>query len=259
MLPHDLTVATVGGFILWFGWYGFNPGSTLSAMDFEGIGRIATNTTLAACAAGLAAMFYAYPKTKSWDVSFTVNGFLAGLVAVTCPCYWVSPTGAVMLGAVAGVIVVVGVDLLEYLRIDDPIGAVPVHGICGIWGTISLGLFASGQFGSTGPLAADNSAPLTGLFYGGGFTVLTAQIIGSAAIVTATFVTTMIMMLAINSFGLLRVSEEGELQGLDLYEHGIPAYPEYSLHPGATPRGAPAFTDQQLPSPAHAKPALGSR
>ncbi|HEY7194299.1 MAG TPA: hypothetical protein VH439_11205, partial [Gemmatimonadales bacterium] len=132
MLPHDLTIATVGGFILWFGWYGFNPGSTLSAMDFEGIGRIATNTTLAACAAGLAAMFYAYPKTKTWDVSFTVNGFLAGLVAVTCPCYWVSPTGAVALGAVAGVVVVVGVDLLEYLRIDDPIGAVPVHGICGI-------------------------------------------------------------------------------------------------------------------------------
>src|SRR4029077_16667769 len=112
-----LTVATGGGFILWFGWYGFNPGSTLSAMDFEGIGRVAANTTLAACAAGLSAMFYAYPKTKTWDVSFTVNGFLAGLVAVTCPCYWVSPTGAIMLGGIAGVIVVVAVDVLEALRI----------------------------------------------------------------------------------------------------------------------------------------------
>src|SRR5678815_237661 len=101
MLPHDLTVATVGGLILWFGWYGFNPGSTLSAMDFEGIGRVAANTTLAACAAGLSAMFYGYPKTKTWDVSFTVNGFLAGLVAVTCPCYWVSPFGAIVLGAIA--------------------------------------------------------------------------------------------------------------------------------------------------------------
>jgi len=101
MLPHDLTMATVGGLILWFGWYGFNPGSTLSAMDFEGIGRVAANTTLAACAAGLSAMFYGYPKTKTWDVSFTVNGFLAGLVAVTCPCYWVSPAGAIMLGAIA--------------------------------------------------------------------------------------------------------------------------------------------------------------
>ena len=121
--------------MLWFGWYGFNPGSTLSAMDFEGIGRVAANTTLAACSAGFAAMFVAYFMSKKWDMSFTVNGFLAGLVAITCPCYWVSPTGAILLGAVAGVIVVYGVELLEYLRIDDPIGAVPVHGMCGIWGT----------------------------------------------------------------------------------------------------------------------------
>jgi ammonium transporter, Amt family len=247
MLPHDLTIATVGGFILWFGWYGFNPGSTLSAMDFEGIGRVATNTTLAACAAGLSAMFYAYPKTRTWDVSFTVNGFLAGLVAITCPCYWVSPTGAIMLGGIAGVIVVVAVDVLEALRIDDPIGAVPVHGICGIWGTLSLGLFASGQFGATGPIAADNSAPLTGLFYGGGFTVLTAQIIGSAAVVSATFVTSLAMFYAINAFGVLRVSREGELQGLDLHEHGIPAYPEYALHTSAAPQGTPAFTEQAYP------------
>ena len=94
MMPHDLTIAASGGLLLWFGWYGFNPGSTLSAMDFEGIGRVAANTTLAACAAGLTAMFAAYMKGKTWDVSFTVNGFLAGLVAITCPCYWVSPTGA---------------------------------------------------------------------------------------------------------------------------------------------------------------------
>jgi Amt family ammonium transporter len=250
MLPHDLTVATVGGFILWFGWYGFNPGSTLSAMDFAGIGRIATNTTLAACAAGLGAMFYAYPKTKTWDVSFTVNGFLAGLVAITCPCYWVSPTGAVLLGGIAGVLVVMGVDLLEYLRIDDPIGAVPVHGFCGIWGTLSLGLFACGQYGATGPLGADASAPLTGLFYGGGFTVLIAQMIGSAAIVSATFFTTLVMMYAINAFGILRVSEEGELQGLDLHEHGIPAYPEYTLHPSATPRGTGTFVTEAYDKPA---------
>jgi Amt family ammonium transporter len=242
MLPHDLTIAAVGGFILWFGWYGFNPGSTLSAMDFEGIGRVATNTTLAACAAGLSAMFYAYPKTKTWDVSFTVNGFLAGLVAITCPCYWVSPTGAVLLGAVAGVIVVVAVDVLEYLRIDDPIGAVPVHGICGIWGTLSLGLFACGQYGSTGPLSADNSAPLAGLFYGGGFTVLGAQLIGSFIITGATFGISCVMMFALNAIGILRVEEEGELQGLDLFEHGIPAYPEYVLHSAAAPMGTSGFT-----------------
>ncbi|MBA3922517.1 MAG: ammonium transporter, partial [Nostocaceae cyanobacterium] len=123
MLPHDLVIAATGGLILWFGWYGFNPGSTLSAMDFQGTGRVAANTTLAACAAGLSAMFYAFPKTKKWDLGFTVNGFLAGLVAITCPCYWVSPTGSIIIGAVAGVLVVVGVELLEWLRIDDPIGA----------------------------------------------------------------------------------------------------------------------------------------
>src|SRR5499427_4966778 len=187
MLPHDLTMATVGGLILWFGWYGFNPGSTLSAMDFEGIGRVAANTTLAACAGGLAAMFAALPICKKWDVSFTVNGFLAGLVAITCPCYWVSPTGAIILGGVAGVLVVLGVEALEWLRIDDPIGAVPVHGFCGIWGTLSLGLFACGRYGATGPTAPDNSAPLTGLFYGGGWTVLAAQAIGSLTITVATF------------------------------------------------------------------------
>jgi Amt family ammonium transporter len=242
MLPHDLTMATVGGLILWFGWYGFNPGSTLSAMDFEGIGRVAANTTLAACAAGLSAMFYGYPKTKTWDVSFTVNGFLAGLVAVTCPCYWVSPTGAIMLGAIAGVIVVVAIDVLEALKIDDPIGAVPVHGICGIWGTLSLGLFASGQYGVTGPLAADNSAPLTGLLYGGGFTVLAAQAIGSLIVTSATLGVGLTLMYAVKAAGYLRVSLEGELQGLDLHEHGIPAYPEYALYPATQPQGAPEFT-----------------
>src|SRR6266700_2337262 len=211
MMPHDLTIAASGGLLLWFGWYGFNPGSTLSAMDFEGIGRVAANTTLAACAAGLTALAYSYIPNKQWDVSFTVNGFLAGLVAITCPCYWVSPTGAILLGGVAGVIVVAGVELLEWLRIDDPIGAVPVHGICGIWGTLSLGLFASGQFGATGPLAPDNSAPLTGLFYGGGLTLLKAQFIGSAITTTATFGVALALMYVVNLTGTLRVSEEGEL------------------------------------------------
>jgi len=229
MLPHDLVIAAVGGLILWFGWYGFNPGSTLSAMDFQGIGRVATNTTLAACAGGLIAMFYAYPQTKKWDLGFTVNGFLAGLVAITCPCYWVSPTGAILLGGVAGVVVVVGVNVLEWLRIDDPIGAVPVHGFCGIWGTLSLGLFATGQYGATGPFAADNSAPLRGLFYGGGMTLLTAQVIGSLIITCATFGVAMGLMWAVNKMGLLRVSKAGELEGLDVHEHGLPPYPEFVL------------------------------
>jgi ammonium transporter, Amt family len=243
MLPHDLTIAVSGGLILWFGWYGFNPGSTLSAMDFEGIGRVAANTTLAACAAGLTAMFWAYMSSKKWDAGFTTNGFLAGLVAITCPCYWVSPTGAILLGGIAGVVVVLGVELLEWLRIDDPIGAVPVHGICGIWGTLSLGLFACGRYGATGPTGPDNSAPLRGLFYGGGLQVLKAQFIGSAVVTLATFGVALAVMYLVNATGLLRVSEEGELYGLDLHEHGISAYPEYVI----SSIGAPSGMKQALP------------
>jgi Amt family ammonium transporter len=243
MLPHDLTIAVTGGLILWFGWYGFNPGSTLSAMDFEGVGRVAANTTLAACAAGLTAMFWAFKSSKKWDAGFTTNGFLAGLVAITCPCYWVSPTGAILLGGVAGVLVVLGVELLEWMRIDDPIGAVPVHGLCGIWGTLSLGLFACGKYGLTGPIAPDNSAALTGLFYGGGTRVLVAQAIGSASIAVTTFAVSMVVMLAVNATGLLRVSEEGEAYGLDLHEHGISAYPEYVI----SALGAPGGMSQELP------------
>jgi Amt family ammonium transporter len=252
MLPHDLTIAVSGGLILWFGWYGFNPGSTLSAMDFEGIGRVATNTTLAACAAGLTAMIYAYFMSKKWDAGFTTNGFLAGLVAITCPCYWVSPTGAILLGAVAGGVVVAGVELLEWLRIDDPIGAVPVHGFCGIWGTLSLGLFACGKYGATGPITADNSAPLKGLFYGGGTQVLAAQAIGSLVMTFATFGIAMVVMYLVNATGTLRVSKEGELYGLDLHEHGISAYPEYVISALAAPAG---LAEQQQESAMVAKAA----
>jgi Amt family ammonium transporter len=254
MMPHDLVIAATGGLILWFGWYGFNPGSTLSAMDFEGIGRVATNTTLAACSAGLMAMIYGYVLIKKWDLGYTVNGFLAGLVAITCPCYWVSPTGSIILGGVSGIVVVLGLELLEWLRIDDPIGAVPVHGFCGIWGTLSLGLFACGKYGVTGALAADNSAPLAGLFYGGGTSVLKAQAIGSLIIVVATFSVSLIVMNLIKAIGMLRISEKGELYGLDLYEHGLPAYPEYVISQEALPVGMLA-QDETSEAPA-AKPQI---
>src|SRR6202790_185714 len=174
-------------------------------------------------------MITAYIPSKKWDVSFTINGFLAGLVAITCPCYWVSPTGAILLGGVAGVFVVAGVELLEWLRIDDPIGAVPVHGMCGIWGTLSLGLFACGKYGSTGPVAPDNSVALKGLLYGGGTQLLFAQAIGSLIITSATFAVAYAVMYLVNATGTLRVSREGELYGLDLHEHGISAYPEYVI------------------------------
>jgi len=241
MTPHDLTIAVSGGLLLWFGWYGFNPGSTLSAMDFEGIGRVAANTTLAACAAGLTAVFYIYFRSGKWDPGAITNGFLAGLVAITCPCYWVSPFGSVMIGAIAGVIVIIGVDLLEYLRIDDPIGAVPVHMINGIWGTLSLGLFASGQYAAAGsdPIAPDLSSKLTGLFYGGGSKVLIAQAIGSGVTTLATLVVSFAVFYALDAVGRLRLSEEGEHDGLDIHEHGISAYPEYVISALASPAGAP--------------------
>jgi Amt family ammonium transporter len=221
---HDMTIAAVGGVILWFGWYGFNPGSTLSAMDFEGIGRVAANTTLAAAAAGLAAMFFVYPRARKWDIGITVNGFLAGLVAITCPCYWVSPLGSILIGLVAGVVVVLGVDLLEWLRVDDPIGAVAVHGFAGIWGTLSLGLFAANLWGTPTPTGADASAPVAGLFYGGGWDQLKAQFIGSLVCTVAAFGSAFVVFYIVKLMRLLRISEEGEIEGIDLHEHGAPAY-----------------------------------
>jgi len=253
MLPHDLVMGVVGGFILWFGWYGFNPGSTLSAMDFIGIGRVATNTTLAASAGGMVAIFIGYLMMGTWDASFMTNGFLAGLVAITCPCYWVSPLGAIALGGIAGGVVIAGIELLEFLRIDDPIGAWPVHGLCGIWGTVSLGLFASGEYNLTGSgsLATaikDAAAPVdptlyaTGLFYGGGVTLLKAQIIGSFVTCAATFVVAMVVFGVLNMVGLLRVTKEGELEGLDIHEHGISAYPEFVISHMYAPQGMPKHT-----------------
>jgi Amt family ammonium transporter len=240
MPPHDLTIAVIGGLILWFGWYGFNPASTLSLMDNAGVARVATNTTLAACTGGLAAIFVMWFQTKKWDTTAIINGFLAGLVGITCPCYWVSGVGACAIGLVAGVLVIVAMEVLEYLRIDDPVGAWPVHGACGIWGTLSLGLFASGQYSAAGSspfgvpsIVAKSPDALTGLFYGGGTAVLAAQAIGSVIICVATFATAMAMFAALNAFGLLRVSKAGELVGLDIDQHGISAYPEHELSPVA--------------------------
>jgi len=236
MVPHDLTIAVIGALILWFGWYGFNPCSTLSIMDNAGVGRVATNTTLAACAGGLSAIFLMHFRVKKWDTTAIINGFLAGLVGITCPCYWVSSVGACAIGAVAGILVILGLDLLEHLRIDDPVGAWPVHGVCGIWGTLSLGLFASGQFSAAGSspygipsVVANSPDALTGLFYGGGMKVLMAQCVGSFIVCVATFASAMAMFAALNALGLLRVSKEGEQIGLDIDQHGISAYPEYAM------------------------------
>ncbi len=225
--PHDLTMGAIGGVILWFGWYGFNPGSTLSAMDWQGIGRVAANTTLAACAGGMLAVLWVYPRTKKWDLGISVNGFLGGLVAITCPCYWVSPLGAIVIGAVAGIVVPLGIDFLEHMRIDDPIGAVPVHGFAGIWGTISLGLFATGQYGLATADGVDKSTLVKGLFYGGGTAQLRSQLLGSLTCVVVVFGVSLLIMYAIRSIRgswNLRLERDGELEGMDLFEHGTPAY-----------------------------------
>lgn len=230
MPAHDVIIGACGGLILWFGWYGFNPGSTLSAMDMQGIARVSFNTTLAACSAGLFSLFYSYVRTSKWDVATTVNGFLGGLVAITAPCYWVDPLGAFFIGLGGGLVVVLATDLLEHLRIDDPIGAVPVHFFGGIWGTLSLGLFAVGKYYLPTPTGADVSLPVTGLFYGGGAGQLISQAIGSGAVVGTTLLASFALFYAVKLTGTLRVSAAGEIEGLDLHEHGASAYPEYVLH-----------------------------
>lgn len=222
--PSDLSIASIGAVILWFGWYGFNPGSTLSAMDFEGIGRVAANTTLAAAAGGLVAMLFVYPRSKKWDVGMSINGFLGGLVAITAPCYWVSPGAAIVIGAVAGVVVPLVTDLLEKAKIDDPVGAVPVHLANGIWGTLSIGLLASGDFGIPGPGGADTATTITGLFYGGGIGQLMAQAIGSLACLIAVGGAAFVMMYVLKGMGILRLGRDEELEGIDIVEHGTAAY-----------------------------------
>lgn len=234
-LPHNIVLGAVGGLILWFGWYGFNPGSTLSALDMQGIARVSFNTTMAACTGGLTSLAYAYMRVRKWDLGLTTNGFLAGLVGITAPCYWVSPTGAFFIGIVAGILVILAMDALESLRIDDPIGAVPVHLVCGIWGTLSLGLFATGQYGLPTPAGVDASVVVKGLFYGGGTAQLLSQALGSASVVGATLVTSIVLMYGVKATGTLRVSAEGEMEGLDLHEHGMLAYPEFVVHAGSSP------------------------
>jgi ammonium transporter, Amt family len=138
---HNLSLATLGTMILWFGWYGFNPGSTLLVGDGGLVGLVVLNTTLAAGAGALTSMFFVFFRTGRWDLTFTLNGSLAGLVAVTAPCAFILPGSAIIIGVVAGILVVLAVELIEALKIDDPVGAFAVHGANGIWGTLSIGLF----------------------------------------------------------------------------------------------------------------------
>jgi ammonium transporter, Amt family len=172
-------------------------------------------------------MFISYARGGKWDLGITTNGFLAGLVAITCPCYWVDPIGAFFVGIIGAVAMVAGTELLEWLRIDDPIGAVPVHMFAGMAGTMSLGLFAAGKYGAPTATGVDLSSVVTGLFYGGGVDQLWIQFYGTVTVALAVFVVSMVLMYAVKATGTLRVSQAGELEGLDIHEHGVAAYPEF--------------------------------
>jgi Amt family ammonium transporter len=217
---HNLPLAALGVFILWLGWFGFNPGSTTTVGGSLAV--IAVTTNLAAAAGAVTSMLTSWIRLRKPDASMMLNGALAGLVAITAPCANVSPLSSVIIGAVAGVLVVLAVLFIERIGIDDPVGAISVHGVCGTFGTISVGLFAQEPYGS-----------ISGLFFGGGFKQLGIQALGSGT----AFVWTFVLMFAFFKIAKatigLRVPKEEELGGLDKTEHGASAYPEFVL--GATP------------------------
>jgi Amt family ammonium transporter len=214
---HSLTLGALGVFILWFGWFGFNPGSQLAASstaDAVAIGKIFVTTNLAAAVAAIVTMIITWIRYKKPDVSMTLNGALAGLVAITAGCDAVTPTGAALIGVIAGFAIVFGIEFIDkVLKVDDPVGAVGVHGICGATGTLLVGLFAEEG----------------GLFYGGGFHYLGVQAIGVLAVGAWVVTVAFIVFKAVDLIVGLRVSEEEEYLGLDIEEHGVESYADFEI------------------------------
>ena len=217
---HNLALGALGVFILWLGWYGFNGAAATSV---EQLGSIFVTTTIAPAIATVTCMIFTWVRYGKPDVSMCLNASLAGLVAITAPCDVTDALGAIIIGIVSGLLVVFGVWFLDYvLRVDDPVGAVAVHCLNGIWGTIAVGLFAT--------TSAPGNDELVGLFYGGGFTLLGKQLIGFAAVAAWTVVTITITFLVIRAVVGLRVTEEEEIVGLDAMEHGLAsAYSGFSI------------------------------
>ena len=212
ILGHNIPLAALGVFILWFGWFGFNSGSTMTGNG--SIGYIAVTTNLSAAAGAIAAMLVSWVVLKKPDASMALNGALAGLVAITAPCDGVSPLAAAVIGAIGGALVVFSVIFIDrVLKIDDPVGAVSVHGVCGAWGTLSCGLFNMEA----------------GLFYGGGLGQLGVQLLGVGAGFIWAFGVGMVLFLGLKATIGLRVSEEEELKGLDIGEHGMEAYAGFQI------------------------------
>jgi len=238
---HNMAMAMLGVFILWFGWFGFNPGSTMAAsLD---IARIAIVTNLAAAAAGLTGMFTAWFIAKKPDISLTMGAAIGGLVAVTAPCAFIEPWAGVLIGAVAGPAYVFGVLLLDRVHIDDPVGAIPAHGICGTLGTLSCGLLASPA------LVEAAGVGKAGFFYTGDFAQLGVQSIGVVAVMGFVFLSALVLFQTIKATMGLRVSEEEEIHGLDIHEHGMWGYPEHFV------ADLPPQTSAHYPAPGTAKKA----
>ena len=224
---HNIAIGCLGCFILWFGWYGFNGAA---CTDVAQLGSVFLTTTVAPSVATVVCMIFTWVKYGKPDVSMCLNASLAGLVAITAPCDVTDCFGSIAIGAVAGLLVCFGVWLLDYkLRIDDPVGAVAVHFMNGIWGTIAVGLFATDTAPSYA-IADAAGVPMTGLFYGGGFKLLGIQLIGLLSVLAWAAVTITITFYVIKAIFGLRVSEEEEIQGLDSTEHGLAsAYAGFSI------------------------------
>lgn len=217
---HNIPLASLGVFILWFGWFGFNSGSTTSGENLS-IGFIAANTNLAAAAGAIAAMVTIWIKSGKPDVSMTLNGALAGLVAITAGCASVSPVSSIIIGLIAGVVVVLAVEFIDFvLKIDDPVGAISVHGVCGALGTLMVGLFAESRFAGVG---------VDGLFFGGGFRLLGVQALGVAAVFLWVVITSGLLFFIIKKTVGLRVTRQEELRGLDIDEHGMESYSGFQI------------------------------
>jgi len=210
---HNIPLAALGCLILWFGWFGFNPGSSLSGMNADLIAKVAVNTNMAAATGCITTMLLVWFLYGKPDLSMAINGALGGLVAITAPCATVTIAGSVLIGALVAPVVVLGVTLLDRLRIDDPVGAVPVHGLCGVWGTLALGLFNSTD----------------GLFYGGGFRLLGVQALGSFCVVSFVVVSMFLIFKVLDLIVGLRVSTEEEIRGLDIGEHGMESYAGFQV------------------------------
>lgn len=216
---HNMSTATLGALVLWFGWFGFNPGSTMGVGDGSAIAHIAVTTNTAAAMAILSSTIVSWLLQKKPDLSMILNGALAGLVAITAPCAFVSVGSAAVIGLIAGVLVVLAVFMFDKLKIDDPVGALSVHLVNGVWGTLAVGLFAVDKITGT--------ATGNGLFMGGGMKLLGAQAIGVVAVGAFTFIAALVIWYVIKLVLGLRVSREEEISGLDIGEHGAKAYPDF--------------------------------